>query len=112
MSQTELMLFEVETATGSDGREERKVKRVVRECSVKKAAKILEVSEKTVRRYFEAGLLEGWQPGLALAMQKRRKGGADHVKKKPNVKIVLSWDSVMAFREVEKAKQVLARELF
>jgi transposase len=72
-AQVELMLFEVERSAGIDGREEVKAKRVVRECSVERAAKLLEVSKRTVRRYYHAGLIDGWQPGLALAQKRKAK---------------------------------------
>lgn len=100
------MLFEVERSAGVDGREEVKAKRVVRECSVKKAAVLLEVSESSVLRYWRAGLLEGWKPGEALANKKgERKDG-----RAKNTKLRLCWDSVVQFRESENASQKLRRE--
>eukprot|EP00112_Aurelia_sp_Birch-Aquarium-sp1_P005829 Seg16597.2 transcript_id=Seg16597.2/GoldUCD/mRNA.D3Y31 product="hypothetical protein" protein_id=Seg16597.2/GoldUCD/D3Y31 len=104
-SQTELMLFQVETTQHNDGTSTQKVKKIVRECSVTKAAAILQVSADSVRRLYHAGIIAGWQPLKELA-EKNKQG-----KKTPtNAKIVLDWDSVIAYREKEKLAQQMLRE--
>tara|TARA_R110001599_G_scaffold24690_1_gene88935 strand:+ start:4401 stop:4697 length:297 start_codon:yes stop_codon:yes gene_type:complete len=89
----ELLLFEVETA--ADGKQA--VKRIMRECSVAKASRLLQVSRKQIQRLYYAGILKGWKPGLALARARGMDG--------KTCKIVLCWESVMEFREVEQAAQ-------
>jgi hypothetical protein len=93
----ELLLFEVEKA--ADGKQS--VKRITRECSVAKAARLLQVSRKQVQRLYYAGIITGWKPGLALAEQLGRDG--------KTCKIVLDWDTVVEYREVERAAQAVGR---
>mgnify|MGYP000684039968 CR=1 FL=1 len=93
----ELLLFEVEVA--DDGK--KSAKKIERECSVAKAARLLDVSRKQVQRLYYAGIITGWKPGLALAKLNGRDG--------KTCKIVLDWDSVIEYRETEKTAQALAR---
>ena len=97
--ESELMLFEVATL----GNGSKVAKRVARECSVAQAAALLGVSRKGVQRLYYAGIIDGWKPGLKLA---KMKGGSGKT-----CKIVLDWDSVMQYREVEREAQRLAREV-
>lgn len=85
---TEYLLFEVER--GSEGK--KTAKKIERECSVERAASLLQVSRKQVLRFRSAGILRGWQPGIKLAQLAGRDG--------KNCKWVLCWDSVMEYRDV------------
>ena len=91
----ELVLFEVSTSDSG----KQAVKKIVRECSVEKAAALLKVSRSSVLRLYRAGILTGWKPGLGLAKLRKTKAA--------NCKVVLDWDSVMEYREVERAAQSL-----
>ena len=97
-TERELLLFEVETA--ADGKQA--VKRVTRECSVAKAARLLHCSRKQVQRLYYAGIITGWKPGLKLALL----NGGDG----KTCKIVLDWDSVIEFRDVERMSQMAGRD--
>ena len=105
-SQSELLLFEVETSKSG----QQSVKRVVRECSVEKAAALLKVSRSSVLRLYRAGIITGWQPGLALARLKALNAGKDAATVSKNCKVVLDWDSVIEYREVERKAQALCVE--
>ena len=97
-AERELLLFEIETTSSGKSKV---VKKIERECSVAKAARLLQVSNIQVRRMWAAGILRGWKPGLAMAKKKGNDGRS--------CKLVLDWDSVIEFREVERKAQELLR---
>ena len=84
----EFLLFETEQCVAG----KKTAKKIERECSVARAALLLQVSRKQVHNLRAAGIIQGWQPGKKLAELAGRDG--------KNCKWVLCWDSVMEYREV------------
>lgn len=84
------LIWESELVTRGDGRVELVARRPLSEMSVRRAAKVLGVSEWTVTDLYRLGLIDGRKPGARVL---RRKDG-----KRSNAALRLDSESVLRYK--------------
>lgn len=89
LRQMQLLIWESEIVTTGPGKVEITARRPLSHMSVKQAAKVLGVSEWTVRDLFRCKLLEGFKPGA----RRQRKDG-----KPSNAALRLDSGSVLEYK--------------
>jgi hypothetical protein len=89
--QPRLLLWESDVTASGDGRSIVTARRLVGDCSVETAQKILgNCPRKVVYRLRKAGRIDGMKPG---AIEERKDG------KRSNAKLILDMESVLRYRE-------------
>jgi hypothetical protein len=99
LKQSTLLLWESDLTAAGDGRMIVTARRLVTDCTVERARKILGLPKSrtaVVYRLYRAGLIDGAKPG---AIAKRKDGRSS------NAKLVLDMESVLRYHESTRSKR-------
>jgi len=93
--QLTLLIWETDVVRSGDGQVTLRASRPLSQVTARRAARMLDVSVRTIQKLFRMGLLDGYKPGGAV---KRRDGRGS------NARLVLDAESVLRYKARQQAE--------